>query len=147
MKPIVLIAIIGIAATAIGIGSLNNNIALNVQQLGVGETDLVSPIDEAKVAFGISKLQSNAGPGTYKNVIRNCIITNQDEVAIPSGSLIYCKLTDIDGNVAAEGTKLLGTPLLAGSSTVVPISDLALIQSQVQNIHDVILVVQGPKQG
>jgi hypothetical protein len=147
MKPIVLIAIVGIAAAALGIGSLNNEIILSVQDLGVGEETLESPIDFAKVAFGIQKVPVSEGADTFKNIIRYCIITNTDDVAIPSGSKIYCKLTDIDGNVAAEGSKVLGTQLGAGVSTQIQINDDELMQAKVQNIHDVILVVQGPKKG
>jgi|SRR3989344_576999 len=147
MKPILLIAIVGIAAAALGIGSLSNTIDLNVQDLGVGETDLVSPIDNAKIGFGIQKVPVSAGADTFKNIIRYCVITNTDDVAIPTGSKIFCKLTDIDGNVAAEGSKVLGTQLGAGVSTQIQINDDELMQAKVQNIHDVILVVQGPKKG
>ncbi len=147
MKPIVLIAIIGIAAGALGLGALGNPIALTVQQLGVGETDLVSPIDSAKIAFGIQKVPVSEGATTFKNIIRYCVITNTDDVAIPAGSKIFCKLTDIDGNVAAEGSKVLGTQLEADESTQIPIDEDELMQAKVQNIHDVILVVQGPKNG
>jgi hypothetical protein len=128
---------------ALGMGSLTNNISLTVQDLGVGESTLISPIDNADIKFGIEKVPANTGG--YKNIIRYCVITNTDvdDVIIP-GSLIFCKLTDADGNVAAEGTKLLATTLTVGESTRITIDDPQLIQSQVQNIHDVILVVQGP---
>jgi len=46
--------------------------------------------------------------------------------------------------MAAEGKKVLETVLLANTPTVIPIDDPNFIASQVQNIHDVILVVQGP---
>jgi len=147
MKPIVLIAIMGVAAGALGMGALGNTINLNVQQLGVGETNLVSPIDNAKIAFAIEKVPVSQGATTFKNIIRYCVITNTDDVAIPSGSKIFCKLTDLAGNVAAEGAKILVTNLPAGESIQIPIDDDDIMFAKVQNIHDVILVVQAPKNG
>jgi len=140
MKPIILLAVMAIAITGLGVGSLGNVITLDVQSLGVGDATLVSPIDNAQIKFNIEKVTGNQN--NFKNVIADCIIESEDEIV--KNSKIFCKLTDENGFVAAEGKKVLTTVLLANTPTVIPIDDPIFIASQVQNIHDVILVVQGP---
>jgi len=129
-----------IAVTGLGVGSLGNVITLDLQSLGVGEETLLSQIKNADIKFNIDKITGNLG--TFKNVIGDCIIESPDEIV--KDSTIYCKLTDKNGNVAAEGFRVLSTVLLANTPTVIEIDDPQAIASQVQNIHDVILVVQGP---
>ena len=140
MKPIIILAVIALAVTGLGVGSLGNVITLDLQSLGVGEETLFSPVKNADIKFNIDKIAGNQG--NFKNVIGDCIIQSPD--VIVKGSTIYCKLTDKDGNVAAEGSRVLSTVLLAGNPTEIEIDDPQAIASQVQNIHDVILVVQGP---
>ena len=140
MKPIILLAIMGIAVTGLGVGFLGNTITLDLQSLGVGEEDLVSPITNADIKFNIEKIKGNQN--NFKNVIADCIIESEDDIV--KNSKIFCKLTDENGFVAAEGSKVLETVLLANTPTVIPIDDPEFIASQVQNIHDVILVVLGP---
>jgi len=139
MKPIILLAVMGIAVTGLGAGFLGNTITLDVQSLGVGETDLASPIEDATIKFNIDAFRGDLG---IKNIIADCIIESPD--VIVKDSKVFCKLTDENGNVAAEGSRILQADLLANTPTVIPIDDLQKIASQVQNIHDVILVVQGP---
>ena len=129
----------GIAVTGLGAGFLGNTITLDVQSLGVGETDLASQIDDATIKFNIDAFRGDLG---IKNIIADCIIESPD--VIVKDSKVFCKLTDENGNVAAEGSRILQADLLANTPTVIPIDDLQKIASQVQNIHDVILVVQGP---
>ncbi len=140
MKPIILLAVMAIAVTGLGAGFLGNTINLDVQSLGVGDATLVSPIDNAQIKFNIEKIVGNQN--NFKNVIADCIIESEDDIV--KNSKIFCKLTDENGNVAAEGQKVLETVLLANTPTVIPIDDPNFIASQVQNIHDVVLVVQGP---
>ena len=143
MKPIIVLAAMAIAVTGLGVGFLGNDITLNVQSLGVGETTLTSDIDDAFINFNISKVYGNQN--NIKNVIADCIISSGQE--IPALSRVFCKLTDENGNVVAEGITVIQTHLNAGSTLAVPISDPNFVNSQVQNIHDVILVVQGPSAG
>ncbi len=140
MKPIIILAVIALAVTGLGVGSLGNVITLDLQSLGVGEETLFSPVKNADIKFNIDKIPGNQG--NFKNVIGDCIIQSPDEIV--KGSTIYCKLTDKNGNVAAEGSRVLSTVLLGGNPTEIEIDDPQAIASQVQNIHDVILVVQGP---
>jgi len=143
MKPILVIVVIAIAVTGIGVGSLGNTISLNVQNIGVGDEFIDSPISNANIDFNIVKEQGNQN--NYKNVIADCIV--QPDKEIVALSKVYCKLTDKDGFVAAEGVTVLQTHLNAGSILTIPIDDPTFVNSQVQNIHDVILVVQSPAGG
>ncbi len=130
----------GIAVTGLGAGFLGNTITLDVQSLGVGETDLESQIDDATIKFNIDAFRGNEG--FIKNVISDCFIESPQ--LIVHDSTIFCKLTDENGNVAAEGSRVLDNDLPPNTPTVIQIDDPQKIDSQVTNIHDVILVVQGP---
>jgi len=143
MQPIVLLAIVGIAGGAMSVGFLGNTISLDVQQIGVGETDLASPIDQAKIDFSIMRASGAVNGATEThNVIAKCHITPDKEIA--KLSTIFCKLTDIDGNVVAEGQKELTTHLAPGSTIWVTVDPNDFPANRVQNVHDVTLVVLGP---
>ena len=128
-----------IAVTGLGVGFLGNTISLDVQLLGVGETNLASPIMDATVKFNVEQFPGDLG---FKNIIADCIIQSPQEIV--QDSTVFCKLTDEHGNVAAEGSRILSSTLPPHTPTVIPIDDPQKIASQVTNIHDVILVVQGP---
>ena len=141
MQFIVFLAIAGAALTAIGAGYLTNTIDLSsVQQLGVGETTLMSPIKTAYVDFNIQAIHGQMG---FKNVITQCIMKADN--TIPKYSTIICKLTDINNNVVKEGKKTICSELPFGERTVIPITDPNKVITNVKNIHDLILVVQGPR--
>jgi|SRR3989338_1212594 len=152
MNTLLLVAIVGVAAAALGIGSLGNTIVLDVQDLGVGETDLATPISEADVDFEIARYSDLVGDTTeIHNVISACYIhvadadpLVQDNSQIDAGSTVYCKLTDIDGNVVAEGTKLATTDYGKSETITVLIDTSDFPNNKVQNVHDIIVVVQGP---
>ncbi len=143
MKPIILLAVMGIAVTGLGAGFLGNTITLDVQSLGVGETDLASQIDDATIKFNIDAFRGNQG--FIKNVISDCFVESPQ--LIVEDSTIWCKLTDENGNVVVEGSRVLPADLPINTPTVIPIDDPNKLLSLVQNIHDVILVVQGPSVG
>jgi len=143
MQPIVLLAIVGIAGGAMSIGFLGNTINLDVQLLGVGETDLASPIDNAKIDFNIGRQSGDVnGITETHNVIDRCdIIADKD---IVEGSHVFCKLTDVDGNVVAEGVTWLMMGVSAGDILEIDVNPQGNFPAnRVQNIHDVVLVVQG----
>ena len=147
MQPILLVAIVGVAAVALGTGFLNNDIELWIQQFGVGSGDISSPTDHAYVDFTIEqKPNPNINfPNTFVNVIDTCIVTPQDNVGDPDSTVkpseITCKLTDINGNIIAEGT-VSGNFFLGGVPVTVPITiDPLNIVTLVQNVHDVIVVI------
>ncbi len=140
MKPIIILAVMALAVTGLGVGSLGNVITLDLQSLGVGEETLVTPITNANIKFNIDKITGNQG--NFKNVIGDCLITSEQEIAAMSH--VFCKLTDKNGNVVAEGVTWNTNTVNVGSILEIPIDDPQGLASQVQNIHDVILVVQGP---
>jgi hypothetical protein len=145
MKPILIFAIAAVVATAIGVGSLNNTITLIIQQFGVGEGDIESPITSAAVDFRIEAVTVGEGnQAELKNLITACSFhTNED---MEAGSEIICKLTDAQGKVVAEGTLTLATAYQASQTLSVPITIFAYPGSNsVTNIHDVILIVSGPE--
>jgi len=146
MQPIILLAIVGIAVGAMSVGFLGNTITLNVQQLGVGDEDLSSPISAATIDFVIARASGTDGSDTVQthNVISKCNIYADKDIA--EGSIVTCKLTDINGNVVAEGQTVLSADLDSHTQLMVPISTGDFAANKVQNVHDVVLVVQGPAQ-
>ena len=141
MKPIIILAGMAIAVTALGTGFLGNDINLDLQQLGVGDEDLMNPITNANIDFNIEKITGSGG--FFKNVIAECIV--QPEEDIVADSHVFCKLTDKNGNVAAEGVTWISEPGVDSHTLfTIPISASDFAANRVQNIHDVVLVVQGP---
>ena len=142
MQPIILLAIVGIAGGAMGVGFLGNTITLDVQQIGVGETDLASPIDNAKIDFNIARFSADVnGVTETHNIIDKCTIVADKDIV--DGSHVFCKLTDVDGNVVAEGATWISPGVSAGDPFMVFIDSDDFPANRVQNIHDVTLVVQG----
>ena len=142
-------ALVGVAAMAMSMGFLSNTFFLNVQTLGVAETDLKSPIKTANVDLEIGKHASGPdGDSTnahYHNTIDACSF--HSPTTLGTGSTIICKLTDIDNDVIAEGkTVLIRTYTGSNPYFFVDIQQTAFPWSNdVQNVHDVKIVVLGPK--
>ena len=93
-----MLAIVGVAAVALGTGFLNNNIELWIQEFGVGSGDIESPVDHVQVDFRIIQQEvANSDPVIYENVIDACLLT----LDVPMGdsantvklSELTCKLT------------------------------------------------------
>jgi len=147
MKPIILLSIIAVTAVATGSGFLTNGIELWVQQFGVEEEDITSPVSHAQIDFNIVKTVGNTG--FFKNVITDCIVTLSNTVGaltemgvtLNKQSMIQCKLTDASNNIIAEG-QTVATVFPGGVKILVPIDDPLLSASDVQNVHDVKLVVK-----
>jgi len=148
MQPIILISIIAVTAVAMGSGFLSNGIDLWVQQFGVEEEDITSPVSHAQIDFNIVKTVGNQG--FFKNVITDCIVTldktvgqltDMNGVSVLTPSMIQCKLTDSRNNIIAEG-QTVATVFPGGVKILVPIDDPLLSASDVQNVHDVKLVVK-----
>ena len=151
MQPIIMFALIGVAALATSVGFLNNTFVLNVQNLGVAEQDLASPIQVANIDLELAK--KTAAPDAdstrthFHNVIDKCSFHSPQALGI--GSTVICKLTDLDDDVIAEGKTVLRTPYQGSlPGFFVDISQTAYPWSNdVQKVHDVKIVVLGPKPG
>ena len=137
MKPLLILAIAVVAAGAMGTGFLNNTngIDLWIQQFGVGEGDISSPVSHAFVDFNIVRTTE---AGAFKNIINECSLILNDDVG--EGGKIFCKLTDWAGDIIAEGSIMLVNPYVSHTEVIVPITDG---NRNVLQVKDVIIVVQG----
>lgn len=140
MKPIFILAMVAIGATAIGVGSLNNEIDLTLQDFGVGSEDIMSPIGNATINYIIEPIKVDTDQGSVlKNLITNCLFSSAE--SIDGDYTIICKLTDENSNVVAEG-RVIDTDYIADSEIKVPITLLAYDEANaVTNIHDTTLIV------
>jgi hypothetical protein len=152
MRPILLFAIAAVAASAVGVGALNNEILLTVQQFGVGSADIESPIDAASVDFEIDLVpvvdEETQETIAFKNLITGCSFHSdqsvEDEDTNPNNNpRIICKLSD-DGVIVAEGSLELPSGYDASDREIVPITELAFPgANDFRNINDVHLIVVG----
>ena len=167
MQPILILAVVGVAAIALGTGFLNNNIELWIQQFGVGSGDIETPVEHVTVDFNIEQRESNITPGTYKNIIDKCSFTITEIVGVQgnrdpvTGALIEskmtCKITGHDddwmsnGLVIAEGTicrDFFPGSIALPQTYMIPLGinecgdDLGPEQVLVKEAGDVIVVVQ-----
>ncbi len=147
MKPIILLALVGVAATATGVGFLNTEIMLNVQNLGVGSENLETPISDANVDLSIVALPGIdlEGNSVFKNVINACSFHYPDSefpgLNNAGDATVICKLTQ-DGNVVAEG-KITGQ-FEPSITEIIPINKLAFPgANSVLTVNDVTIVVLG----
>jgi len=141
MKPLLILAIAAVAAGAMGTGFLNNTNGINlwIQQFGVGEGDITSPVTHAFVDFDIQRVASASGPaGTFDNVIANCLLKFNDD--LNTGAKVFCKLTDWAGDIISEGSTVLIAPYVSNTPLTVPIGPAG--NNNVLQVKDVIIVVQ-----
>ncbi len=150
MQPIIVLALIGVAAAATSVGFLNTNIMLNVQNFGVGEETLETPISDANVDFSIGRMVTSdaAGRTIFMNIIDACSFHYpvEDLATYPGlasqSAKVICKLTDENGNVVAEG-EILG-PVVSSETVMISIDTLAYDgANKVEVIEDVIIVALG----
>jgi len=142
VKPIFFIVIIG-AAAAMSIGYLGNGISLDAQELGIGEIDLESPVASVGVTAIIERTFNPIFTADFKDLIVECTFRSNDEVE--KDSTITCKLLDISGSVIAEGQKIVDPTLLPFTPFTIPIDYFEFVNANnINNVHDIVLVVQGP---
>ena len=150
MQPIIVLALIGVAAAATSVGFLNTNIMLNVQNFGVGEETLETPISDANVDFSIGRMVTSdaAGRTIFMNIIDACSfhypVENLAEFpGLESKSAkVICKLTDKNGNVVAEG-EIIG-PIASSETVMISIDTLAYDgANKVEVVEDVVIVALG----
>ncbi len=148
MKPIIVLAMVAVASIALGSGFLGNDIDLWVQQFGTGSEEIVTPVTHALIDFNIVKTVGNQG--FFKNVITECLVTlgstvgavtDMDGKTTLTKSEIQCKLSNASCRIVAEGNTF-ATVFPGGQVITIGIDDPLLQNSQVQNVHDVHLVVK-----
>src|SRR3972149_2492848 len=141
MQPILMLAIAGVAAIALGPGFLNNDIELWIQDFGVGAGDIELAADHAIIDFNIVQVPDEvdeAGhPINYKNIIDYCLVTLNANVGTTTNtqkqSEITCKITgkELDalgnwvpsGKVITEGKRCQAL-FLAGVQYHVPLGSI-----------------------
>jgi len=145
MQPILWVALIGVAAAATGVGFLNTNIMLNVQNFGVGEATLETPISDANIDLSVSRVDGidALGRTIFKNIVSACSFHYPEGDSGPGltnvNSKVICKLTDKDGNVVAEGEKIQA--FFASQTESIKITELAYDGANfVQNVEDITVV-------
>jgi len=142
MKPLFFLVIIG-AAAAMSIGYLGNEVSLDAQSIGVGETNLESPVASVGVVAMLSHIENPNLTSDFKDLIVEC--TFFADVEVEKDSTIFCKLLDISGNVIAEGKKIVDPALPPLTPFAIPVNDFEFLNANnINNVHDIILVVQGP---
>ena len=135
------------AAIAMSVGYMGNDIDLSmVQSLGVGDTDLASPVQSIDISIRVDRTFGLIS-ADFKDFIVDCVFSSPSEVE--SGSTLICKLITDENHIVAEGRKVLSTFLPQNSPTVIPIDMTASENSnQLGGIVDIIIIVQGaPKAG
>lgn len=147
MQAIVVFAVMVIAATGLSVGFLSNTINLTVQNLGVGEQDLTSPITNATIDLNVNQTLvdpdtiPDSGDEFFANTIDECSFHSQENIV--GNNTIICKLTDINGTAIAEGSIDL-SGYTASTTEFIPIDSTAFTDANdVRNIHDVTIVVVG----
>ena len=148
MQPMLWVALIGVAAAATGVGFLNTNIMLNVQNFGVGEATLETPISDANIDLSVGRMVTSDASGRtiFMNIIDACSFHYPDNTAFPglnsATATVICKLTDKNGNVIAEGQET--GPFVASVTRSIEITDLAYDgANKVENVEDIIIVALG----
>ncbi len=139
------VALIGVAAAATGVGFLNTNIMLNVQNFGVGEATLETPISDTNIDLSVGRMVTSDASGRtiFMNIIDACSFHYPDNSAFPgldsASATVICKLTDKNGNVIAEGEQMQA--FFPSQTTSIRITDLAYENSNfIQNVEDITIV-------
>jgi len=149
MQPIIVFAIVGVAAIALGTGFLNNDIELWIQDFGVGAGDIETPVDHAIIDFNIVQLEDET-TGFYKNRIDYCLVTLDEPVGTTTNpsklSEITCKITGKDpqtwepnGKVITEG-KLCALTFNADQQYHVPLGQASGCPSSTNPVFGPLLV-------
>ena len=108
MQPILMLAIAGVAAIALGTGFLNNDIELWIQDFGVGAGDIELTADHAIIDFNIIQQLITGEEDLYENVIDYCLVTLNAQVGVldttPNSkeSEITCKITGKERDAAGN---------------------------------------------
>lgn len=146
MQPIFILAIIG-AAAAMSIGYLENDINVSSQPFGVGEDTLQNPITDAVITIRVDRTNgfNESSEPDFKDLITECAFRSTTVSLAPDTRLI-CKLLDaVDGDIIAEGSKIVTTNIPTGTPVTIPIDNLAFENANnADNVHDIFIIVQGP---
>ena len=147
MKGVVLLFIIAVGIAGIGVGFAQNTIRLSLEDLGLGEDFIKSPVSSFTVNTEITRVCPS--PAGCKTLITACLFKSAD--SIPGPARIICKLTDasngpgVHGKVIAEGSLPLQNGYTSNIEVRIKIDQFAFPDSnKVKNIKDIKIVTLGP---
>ena len=140
MHPVVLVVLAATVLVVSG-GYLGATINLDgmVQLFGVGETNVERPISTVDVTI---KIERTGHENNFKDLITQCFFTTPTPIA--AGSILICKLLDINNSVIAEGRLETTMPIGIGEKITIPINPLFDKSNNLDNVADVMLIIQGP---
>ena len=151
MQPIIIIAIVGVAAVTLSTGALMPQIGwFNLQGVSVNERDFSAPLSHVNVDIDVTKISrlitdaSGNRHTAFFNLISECSFHTPDPGGLGPGSTVICKLTDFQQNVVAEGRADFLNGLSKSERTVINIDQTAFdLANEIQNINDIKLIVLG----
>ena len=150
MQPIILLAIAGVVATTLSMGSLMPAITnLNLQGVSINERDFSAPLTTANVGIDVAVTTANSGETSILvNLIDRCTFhvpfTGEDRMG--QGSKVICKLSDHNGMIVAEGSR--DGPFSPSTNYDIMIDTVATtFANEIQNIDDVKIIILGTNPG
>lgn len=146
MHLLVFVAIVGVAGV-LGVGYLGNDVNLWIQQFGVGEGIIESPVTDTELTLQIERVNNPVG---FDDFIVQCNFVSLD-VDLQPGTKLYCKLFDgIDINasfILASGFVELTDPVPAGEIIEIPITTFLFSGSNnVDFVQNTLVEIQNPSQ-
>ena len=147
MQLFVLLAILA-GLSALSVGFLGNDIKLWMQDYGVGDGDIPTPIMTSNLKILITRVNTATG---FDDLITGCEFTSVDKDLL-SGTTLYCKLfqgPDVrTAAVIATGFKQIDPPgLLSNTPTTIDITDKSFLNSNdVTYVENVAVEIQNPPQ-
>ena len=142
MNSIVLIGIFA-AVGVLSVGYLNNDISLWLQEFGVGEGIIMSPVEATELSLQIDEVDTPDGPA---DLITACEFTSIDTDLLP-GTKIYCKLLDFSDIKTASiiATGFIELENFVPMNTLIPITinEFSFIGSNnVDFVQNVLIEIQ-----
>ena len=132
----------------LGVGYLGNDVELWIQQVGIGEGDIESPVMDTDL---IVQIVRTGTPPNHDDFIVQCDFTS-NSVPLLEGTILFCKLyngEDIPSSfVIAEGSIELLDEYPAGSTIEIPITPPFSFTdaNNVKFVRNVAVLVQNPPQ-
>ena len=137
--------VLGIVGT--GLLAQPTNINLFVQALGIGEADLVSPIDNASIELMLDTAPSEDPQDPPITIVSACAFHSDENIEIGTGKSegkLVCKLLNADGNAIAEGD-IPFSQYTASDTLTIPINQPAFIgATNFALVDDAMIIIQGP---
>src|SRR3990172_3565624 len=146
MQLFVLLAILA-GLSALSVGFLGNDIKLWMQDYGVGDGDIPTPIMTSNLKILITRENTATG---FDDLITACEFTSVDKDLLP-GTKLYCKLfqgPDVrTAAVIATGFKEILTSDLPSDTFIIDITDTSFFNSNdVDYVKTVAVEIQNPPQ-